>query len=81
VSSRYPHWPRMMRRPTAAAYCDLSVADFEREVVGGRLPAPIKLGREDHWSLDQLDAALDTMLGVGGKRDWRKDQPGLNAAA
>ena len=80
MSARYPHWPRMMRRSTAAAYCDLSSADFEREVCAGRLPAGIKLGSEAHWSRDQLDAALDKMLGIGGPRDWRKEQPGLAAA-
>lgn len=26
-------WPRMLKRDKAAAYCDLSVAAFEREIV------------------------------------------------
>ena len=30
-----PNWPRMMQRKTACAYCDLSLAAFEREVVAG----------------------------------------------
>lgn len=79
MSARYPTWPRMMRRTTAAAYCDLSSAAFEREIVRGRLPLPVKLGDEDHWSRDQLDAALDRLLGHKAKGDWRKEQPGLAA--
>jgi len=37
-------WPRMLKRDKAAAYCDLSVAAFEREIVAGRLPAGVMLG-------------------------------------
>jgi hypothetical protein len=81
MSSRYPHWPRMMRRTTAAAYCDLTSAGFEREVAGGRLPMPVRLADEDHWARDQLDAALDKLLGVSGAGDWRSRQPGLSNAA
>lgn len=29
--------PRMMKRKTAAQYCDLSEAAFEREIIAGRL--------------------------------------------
>ena len=81
MSARYPHWPRMMRRSTAAAYCDLTSADFEREVAAGRLPEGIRLGSEVHWSRDQLDASLDRMLGIGGSGEWRRNQPGLSNAA
>lgn len=73
MSARYPHWPRMMRRTTAAAYCDLTSAAFEREVLEGCLPAPVRLGGEDHWSRDQLDAALDVLLGHKTKGDWRRE--------
>lgn len=41
-------WPRMLKRKTAAQYCDLSEAAFEREVVAGRLPAPVMLGGREH---------------------------------
>lgn len=79
MSKRYPDWPRMMRRTTAAAYCDLTSAAFERETLLGRLPAPVMLGDEEHWSRDQLDAFLDRLLGAKVKGDWRKEQPGLAA--
>lgn len=71
----------MMRRATAAAYCDMPSAEFEREIAAGRLPEPIKLGSQQHWARDQLDAALDRMLGIGVGDDWRKYQPGLQNAA
>jgi hypothetical protein len=67
----------MMRKATASAYCDLTSADFEREVAAGRLPLGIRLGKEEHWSRDQLDGSLDTMLGIGGARNWREECPGL----
>jgi predicted DNA-binding transcriptional regulator AlpA len=59
----------MMKRRTAAAYCDLSPAEFEREVNEGRLPLPIKLGDSEHWSRRKLDEALDALHGEAG--DWR----------
>lgn len=70
-------WPRMMKRATAAAYCDLSPARFSQEVIEGRLPAPILLGGEDHWCRETLDN--DLLRLTGAPRDWRKDQPGLAA--
>jgi len=42
-------WPRMLKRKTAAQYCDLSEAAFEKEVIAGRLPAPVMLGGREHW--------------------------------
>ena len=57
----YP--PAAMTRAKASAYCDLSVAEFEREVAVGRLPAPFKVGRNDHWSRAQLDKALLVLAG------------------
>lgn len=72
-----PYWPAMMRRSLAAAYCDLSVAEFEREVADGRLPGPIMLGSREHWSRTRLDQALDRLHGGGD--DWRA-RLGLNAA-
>jgi hypothetical protein len=69
-----PYWPRMMRRATAAAYCDLTEAGFEREVAAGRLPLPVPLDGKDHWSRVTLDEYLARLAGeaVG---DWRKGQP------
>lgn len=58
-------WPRTMKRARAAAYCDLSESAFEREVLEGRLPQPVKLGNRDHWCKNALDAALDHITGQG----------------
>lgn len=67
---KLPHWPRMMKRATAAAFCDLSEAEFEREVAAGRLPMPVKLGNTDHWSHQHLDDAIQRLSGAVAN-DWR----------
>jgi len=41
-------WPQLMKRKTAAAYCDMSEAAFEREVLAGRFPAAFVIGGRDH---------------------------------
>lgn len=56
-------WPAMMKRQTAAEYCDMSVAAFEREIIAGRLPAGIMFGNREHWSKDALDAAFERLAG------------------
>lgn len=53
----------MMKRQTAAQYCDMSVAAFEREIIGGRLPSPVLLGGREHWCKNALDKALDQIAG------------------
>jgi hypothetical protein len=68
----------MMRRSTAAAYCELSVPDFEREIADGRLPNPVILGKHEHWNKVHLDKALDAISG-GADNDWRR-KLGLYAA-
>jgi hypothetical protein len=72
-----PYWPRLMKRATAAAYCDLATAKFLQEVATGRLSPPIKMGGEDHWDRDALDQDINRI--AGRSSDWRKDQPGLAA--
>ena len=69
-----PDWPRMMRRARAAAYLDLTSAEFEREVAAGRLPTPVKLGSCEHWDRHALDEHIERLTG-GAPGDWRKDQP------
>lgn len=69
-----PHWPGMMKRATAARYCELTAAEFEREVADGRLPLPVKLGNHEHWSKLQLDQALAALTGEA-QRDWRIGSP------
>lgn len=70
-------WPKLMKRGTAAAYCDLAPAKFLQEVAAGRLPSPVKVGGEDHWSRDLIDDDIARI--TGQTHDWRKDQPGLAA--
>jgi predicted DNA-binding transcriptional regulator AlpA len=73
----------MMRRATAAGYCDMSSAGFEREVLAGRLPPPVHLGGEERWSRVQLDEALDRITGSlpAQPSDWRREQPLYGEAA
>lgn len=73
-----PHWPAMMRRQLAARYCDLSVADFLREVEQGRLPDSVATAGGERWNRRAIDAALDRI--AGGEEDWRA-KLGLNRAA
>lgn len=75
-----PHWPAAMRRQKAAAYCDLTVPEFEREIVDGRLPEPVKIGNSEHWLRSKLDEALEKL--AGGAQDWRSklNLPRQNAA-
>ena len=67
----YP-WPAMMRKETAAAYLDLSIAAFDREVISGILPGGHMFGGRHRWSKKQIDAALERLTGEG-EYDWRKD--------
>lgn len=67
-----------MLRGSAARYCELSVADFEREVSDGRLPVPFLLGKKEHWDRFKLDQALEAIAG-GADNDWRR-KLGLYAA-
>ena len=68
VTAGLPFWPAMMLQKTAAAYCELSVAAFEREVATGTLPMPVILGGKPHWHREQIDAMLADLSGAG---DWR----------
>src|SRR3546814_7172048 len=51
---RIPDWPAMMTRQLAADYCCLSIAQFEREIVSGRLPAPVNRSEEHTSELQSL---------------------------
>jgi predicted DNA-binding transcriptional regulator AlpA len=61
----------MMRRQTAAAYLDLSIPEFEREVAAARLPQPVKLGNHEHWSKIAIDDAVARLSGERGG-SWRE---------
>lgn len=70
----YPYPPRMMTKRRAAHYCDLSMAEFDREVAAGNLPLPFQLGSREHWSRAALDEALERLAGERAD-DWRKGSP------
>jgi predicted DNA-binding transcriptional regulator AlpA len=61
----------MMKRGTAAAYCDITPVEFDREVIAGRLPSPVRLGNAEHWSRALIDECLANLAGEG-PHDWRK---------
>ncbi|MBI0474436.1 hypothetical protein D9601_03535 [Sphingomonas sp. MA1305] len=64
-----------MKRASAAAYLELSPAEFEREVAAGRLPQPFRLGNHEHWSKDAIDKAIARLSGEQ-VASWR-DRSGL----
>ena len=70
MAREYPYPPRMMTRSRAAHWCDLSEAEFEREVAAGNLPSPVMLGKKLHWSRVKLDEALEKLAGER-PADWR----------
>lgn len=68
-----PYWPIVMKRATAAAYCDMSVASFEKEVALGRLPGPFVIGGLRHWSRKDIDQHIDLL--AGGVDNWEAAVP------
>lgn len=66
-------WPRLMKRKTAAEYCDLTEQAFERELLAGRLPAAVQFGGRDHWDKAALDAAISMLTGEGDVPDYRRE--------
>lgn len=58
-----PAWPGMMKRKTAAAYCDMSIPSFEKEIAAGRLPSGVVFGGCLHWHKEALDKALARIAG------------------
>lgn len=59
-------WPQAMKRKTAAAYCEISIAAFEAAIAKGQLPTPFTLGGRDHWHKPALDKGLERLAGG----DW-----------
>lgn len=58
-----PDWPAMMRRSTAALYCDMTAAEFERGVADGTLPLPVRVVDKERWSRVQLDEHRERLFG------------------
>jgi len=55
-------WPRMMKLTTAARYCDMSVATFEKL----NPPRPVAMQRPDgvlRYDQKHIDAWLDKLAG------------------
>ena len=65
-----PDWPRMMLRSTAAAYLDMSIAEFERGVFSGLIPMPTRFVNRDRWCRVEIDRRLES-LAAAGLPDWR----------
>jgi hypothetical protein len=70
MANSAPDWPRIMRRETAAMYCDLTPAQFEREVADARMPMPFKLAGKEMWSRAAIDEMVNRLSG-DGVPDWR----------
>lgn len=66
-------WPRMMKAKTAAEYVDMSEAAFQAEVLSGRLPSPVVLGKRDHWDRMALDRALALLTGEVELPEWEEE--------
>lgn len=71
------HWPALLRREKAAAYCDASIAAFEREVFVGRMPQPVLFDGKQRWSRAMIDQAIERLSGEHAG-DWR-EKSGLYA--
>lgn len=73
MGAHVPHWPRMLKRSSVCAYLEISAAELEREIAGGRLPHPVMLGNGLHWSRVDIDAHLERLTGEAAADDWRKN--------
>lgn len=62
-----PYWPALLRREKAAAYCDASIAAFEREVFVGRMPQAILFDGRERWSRAMIDQAIERLFGDGAR--------------
>lgn len=54
----YSNWPRLMRRETAAAYCDMSPVQFDRQCP---VPAKDQGWRGLRWDRAMLDAWIENL--------------------
>ena len=65
-------WPGLMKQGTAAAYCDMTINEFERAVASGALPMPILVNGAERRSRAAID---ERVTGLSGAGDWRASQP------
>lgn len=68
-----PYWPRLMKLASAADYCDLAPAAFEREVFAGKFPPGLMVGGKLHWDIRALDKAIDALTGGEDEPEWRRN--------
>lgn len=61
---------RLLRRKEAAEYCGLSIAAFERAMIDGTLPYPVKIEGQERWCIKALDKALDRLTGAAERPAW-----------
>jgi hypothetical protein len=65
-----PDWLGAMRRETAAKYCDMTPAQFFREVDSNGMLQPFKLGGKEMWTRVAIDKRLPELAG-DSVLDWR----------
>lgn len=75
-------WPALLNRTQAAAYCGMSVSDFDKCVKRRLLPSPVKLPvRRQLWSRAAIDTQVSKQSGAkieddfeARKRAWIRDR-------
>lgn len=60
----FPHWPRRMKAPMAAAYLSVSETKFDEMVRKGVYPAGKKDGGNVFWDKVVLDQWVDAWSGL-----------------
>ena len=73
LNHSHMHWPRLVTRAEAAAYCGVNENRFLALIEAGRMPQGLDLGgRGMRWDLRALDLAIDEMSGLtsGSTDDW-----------
>jgi hypothetical protein len=49
-------WPGLLKRESAAKYCDMKPAEFDKAVASGDLPSPIMVNGKHLWRRADIDA-------------------------
>jgi hypothetical protein len=56
-----------MKLSTAAAYCDMTQAEFLKAVASGELPQPVLLNDKERWRMTDIERIFDAPEDV-----WQK---------
>ena len=51
--------PGLMKLETAAAYCDMKVADFQRAVATGALPDAVLINGQERWRVVEIERQFE----------------------